>query len=58
MNWRCISVVNPNNNLRSLKRSLSATLLFCRNINVNVMHTIVSFMKDFFGDPNGKNDGC
>ena len=28
MNWRCISVVNPNNNLRSLKRSLSATLLF------------------------------
>ena len=28
MNWRCISVVNPNNNLRSLKRWLSATLLF------------------------------
>lgn len=39
LNWRCISVVNPNNNLRSLKRSLSATLPFCRNINVNVMHT-------------------
>lgn len=58
LNWRCISVVNPNNNLRSLKRSLSATLPFCRNINVNVMHTIFSFMKDFFGDPYGKNDGC
>ena len=50
--------MNPNNNLRSLKRSLSATLLFCDNINVNVMHTIFSFMKDVFGDPYGKNDGC
>jgi len=40
MNWWCISVVNPNNNLRSLKRSLSASSLFCSNINVNIMHTI------------------